>query len=363
MKRFLTFEKRMAGTTGNVVLNRLVSVAAAIVVTIVFLFAVGKSPADVFSILHAMFIQTFFSYYGILDTLTKAIPLTITAIGIALAFKMKLWNIGGEGQIAMGAFAAAGVAMLFPGLPGWVLLPLMAVAAMVMGALWAGLAGLPKAYLGVNETITTLMLNYVALKWLQHLINGPWRDPAAKGFPLAPKLPDGGIFPSIPGTDLHLGLLIAAVLVLAYHFLLSRSRWGYEIRVIGESPRAAEYAGIPVKRNMVAVLMLSGAVAALAGMGELSGLSHRLETGISGGYGYTAIIIAWLARLNPLGIVAMSVFMSGLLVGGSYAQSAGISSAIAVMIEGAILFFVLGFDLLTQYKITFHFKRQKGEQQ
>ncbi len=361
MKRFLTFEKRMAGTTGNVALNRLLSVAAAIVVTILFLFAVGKSPFEVVDILRAMFVQTFFSYYGILDTLTKAIPLMITAIGIAFAFRMKLWNIGGEGQIAMGAFAAAGVAMLFPDLPGWALLPLMAVAAMAMGAVWAMLAGLPKAYLGVNETITTLMLNYVALKWLQHLITGPWRDPAAKGFPMAPPLPTGGEFPAVPGTDLHLGLLLAVALVLVYHYMLSRSRWGYEIRVVGESTRAAEYAGIPVKRNMLLVMMLSGAVAALAGMNEVAGVSHRLETAISGGYGYTAIIIAWLARLNPIGIVAMAVFMSGLLVGGSYAQSAGISSAIAVMIQGTILFFVLGFDLFTQYKVTFHFKKGKGE--
>ena len=361
MKRFLTFEKRMAGTTGNVALNRLLSVAAAIVVTILFLFAVGKSPLEVVEILRSMFVQTFFSYYGILDTLTKAIPLMITAIGIAFAFRMKLWNIGGEGQIAMGAFAAAGVAMLFPSLPGWALLPLMAVAAMAMGAVWAMLAGLPKAYLGVNETITTLMLNYVALKWLQHLITGPWRDPAAKGFPMAPPLPAGGEFPAVPGTDLHLGLLLAVALVLVYHYMLSRSRWGYEIRVVGESTRAAEYAGIPVKRNMLLVMMLSGAVAALAGMNEVAGVSHRLETAISGGYGYTAIIIAWLARLNPIGIVAMAVFMSGLLVGGSYAQSAGISSAIAVMIQGTILFFVLGFDLFTQYKITFHFKKGKGE--
>ena len=359
MKHFLTFEKRMAGTTGNVVLIRLLSVLAAVLVTVVFLFSVGKSPFEVAEILNSMFIQTFFSGYGLLDIMTKAIPLIITSIGIALAFKMKLWNIGGEGQIAMGAFAAAGVAMLFPGLPAYLLLPLMAAAAMAMGMIWAGFAAAPKAYLGVNETITTLMLNYVALKWLQHLINGPWRDPAAKGFPLAPPLPVGGIFPAVPGTDLHLGLLLAVVLALAYHFLLSRSRWGYEIRVVGESARAAEYAGINVKRNMLLVLMFSGAIAGLAGMSELSGMTHRLEAGISNNYGYTAIIVAWLARLNPLGIVAMAVFMSALLVGGQYAQTAGISSAISIMIQGVILFFVLGFDLLTQYKITFHFR--KGE--
>jgi general nucleoside transport system permease protein len=358
MKRFLTFEKRMAGTTGNVVLVRVLAVVVAVLLTVIFLFCVGKTPSEVGDILSSMFIQTFFSGYGLLDVLVKAIPLIITAIGISLAFKMKLWNIGGEGQIAMGAFASAGVAMLFPNLTGWLLIPLMAVAAIVAGAVWAGLAGAPKAYLGVNETITTLMLNYVALKWLQYLITGPWRDPANKGFPIAPQISENAQFPAIPGTDLHLGLLIAVTLAVVYFFALSRSRWGYEIRVVGESPRAAEYAGINVRRNMLLALMLSGAVAGLAGMSEVSGLSHRLETSISGNYGYTAIIIAWLARLNPWGIIAMSIFMSALLVGGKYAQTAGISDAISVMIQGVILFCVLGFDIITQYKITFHFGKE-----
>jgi ABC-type uncharacterized transport system permease subunit len=245
--------------------------------------------------------------------------------------------------------------MLFPALPGIVLIPLMGIAAMAAGALWASLAAAPRAYLGVNETITTLMLNYVALMWLQYLITGPWRDPGNKGFPIAPPIPQGAELPALPGTDLHLGLVLAILLALAYFFLLSRSRWGYEIRVVGESARAAEYAGIDVRRNTMLVLMLSGAVAGLAGMCEVSGLAHRLETSIAGGYGYTAIIIAWLARLNPWGIIAMSIFMSALLIGGDYAQATGISDAISVIIQGVILFFVLGFDLFTQYKIRFHF--------
>ena len=356
MKRFLTFEKRMAGTTGNVVLIRILSIAVAVLVMIGFLFAMGKTPNQVGSILTSMFITTFFTD-SILDVLAKAIPLVITAIGISLAFRMKLWNIGGEGQIAMGAFAAAGVAMLFPSLPGIVLIPLMAVAAMLMGAIWAGFAGAPRAYLGVNETITTLMLNYVALMWLQYLITGPWRDPGNIGFPIAPPIPENAELPAIPKTDMHLGLVFAILLAFVYFFLLTRSRWGYEIRVVGESTRAAGYAGIDVRRNTLLVLMLSGAVAGLAGMNEVAGLSHRLEMNISSGYGYTAIIIAWLARLNPWGIIAMSVFMSGLLVGGKYAQTAGISDAISVMIQGVILFFVLGFDLFTQYKVKFNFIR------
>ena len=362
MKRFLTFEKRMAGTTGNVVLIRILSVLVAIVVSILFLFATGRSPADVGSILNAMFIRTLFSGYGILDTLVKAIPLIITAIGISFAFRMKLWNIGGEGQIAMGAFAAAGIGMAFPNLPGFVLIPLMMSAAMVMGMLWAGIAAVPRAVLGVNETITTLMLNYVALRWLQYLVNGPWRDPANKGFPIAMPIPEAGEFWSIPRTDIHFGLVLALIVMLVYFLVLNRSRWGYEIRVVGESARAAEYAGIKVRHNIIAVLMLSGAIAGLAGMSELSGLTHRLEPSISGNYGYTAIIIAWLARLNPWGSAAMSIFMAALLVGGKYAQTSGISDAISVMIQGIVLFFVLGFDILSQYKVHFHFGKEVVKQ-
>lgn len=364
MKRFLTFEKRMAGTAGNVVAVRIVSIAAALLAAVLFLLAIGKTPQQVGDVLGAMFVTTFISPYGFLDVLTKSIPLIITAIGISLAFKMKLWNIGGEGQIAIGAFAAAGVAMLFPGLPGIVLLPLMAAAAMAAGALWATLAAAPRAYLGVNETITTLMLNYVALMWLQYLITGPWRDPASKGFPIAPPVPQGGEFPvasfSLPFLEgeLHMGILIALALAVAFYFLLARSRWGYEIRVIGESPRAAEYAGINVRRNTLLVMAISGAIAGLAGMNEVAGVAHRLEMSISGNYGYTAIIIAWLARLNPWGIVAMSVFMSALLIGGDYAQATGIPASISIIIQGMILFFVLGFDLFSQYRIRFHFMKR-----
>jgi simple sugar transport system permease protein len=357
MKRYLTFEKRMAGTSGNVVLIRAISVAVAVFITVVFLFCVGKTPAQVGDVMASLFIQTFFSGYGLLDVLVKAIPLIIASIGISIAFKMKLWNIGGEGQIAMGAFAAAGVAMLFPGLPGWLLILLMAAAAMLAGGAWAAIAAVPRAYLGVNETITTLMLNYVALKWLQYLITGPWSDPKTH-FPQPLPLADKAWLPAIPGTDLHLGMLFALMLVVGYFYLMSRSRWGYEIRVVGDSVRAAEYAGINVRKNIFLVLVLSGAVCGLAGMSEFAGLSHRMEMSISGNYGYTAIIIAWLARLNPWGIVAMSVFMSALLVGGQYAQTAGISDAISVMIQGIILFFVLGFDILTQYKIHFHFGKE-----
>jgi general nucleoside transport system permease protein len=356
MKRFLTFEKRMAGTTGSVLLIRFVSVAAALLVAVALLFCMGKTPEQVWDMLLSIFYYTIFP--GYMGTIIKAIPLIITAVGISIAFRMKLWNIGGEGQIAMGAFAAAGVAMLFPGLPGWLLMLLMAAAAMIMGGLWAAIAAAPRAYLGVNETITTLMLNYVALKWLQYLVNGPWSDPVTH-FPLPIPLPGKAWLPAIPGTSLHIGVLAAVALAIGYYLMIKRSRWGYEIRVVGESVRAAEYAGIDVRRNIFIALTLSGAIAGLAGMGEFAGISHRMEAGIAGGYGYTAIIIAWLARLNPWGIAAMSLFMSMLMIGSKQALIG--SDAISLMLQGIILFFVLGFDLFTQYKIRFHFSKKEAK--
>ncbi|MDD4796322.1 MAG: ABC transporter permease [Eubacteriales bacterium] len=351
MKRFLTFEKRSAGTSGGVLAIRIVSIAFAVLVTMLLLFVVGKSPRQAGSILYSLFVQPFFSNYGVTDTIKAGIPLIILSIGVSLAFKMKLWNIGAEGQMAAGAIGAAGVAIYFPNLPALPLVLLMAVVSIAAGMLWGAIAGLPKAYLRTNETITTLMLNYIALKLVHALVLGPWRDPQSKGFPMAPVLPAQGWLPSWGNTGIHLGLLLAVILVAVYWFVVARNRWGYEIRVTGESAKAAAYAGIDVKKNIVLVLVVSGAICGLAGMVEFAGRAHRLDVNLTNGMGFTAVIIAWLSRLNPWGVIVMSLFMAGLNNGGGYAQTEGIPSAIATMIQGILLFSVLGFDVLTRYKI------------
>lgn len=351
MKRFLTFEKRSAGTTGGVLAIRIVSIAFAVLITTLLLLLVGKSPRQTGSILYCLFVQPFLTGYGVVDTIKSGIPLIILSIGVALAFKMKLWNIGAEGQMAVGALAAAGVAIYLPDLPAVPLILLMAAASIVAGMAWGAIAGLPKAYFGTNETITTLMLNYIALKLVHALVLGPWRDPQAKGFPVAPILPEQGWLPSWGNTGIHLGLVLAMILVAAYWFVVSRNRWGYEIRVTGESAKAAVYAGIDVKKNIVLVLVVSGAICGLAGMVEFAGRAHRLDVNLTNGMGFTAVIIAWLSRLNPFGVIIMSLFMAGLNNGGGYAQTEGIPGAIAIMIQGIILFCVLGFDILTRYKI------------
>lgn len=352
MKRTIVFEKRMAGTSGGVLLFRLLAIVASIVVTTLFLLLTGRSGAKLGSILQALFIEPFFNKYGIMDSLSRAMPLMIAGIGMSLAFRMKLWNTGGEGQIIMGAIGASFVAMNLPQLPALLLIPLMLLAAFICGLLWAWIAAIPKAYLGVNETITTLMLNYVALIFCRYLVFGPWRDPAASGFPTTAKIAEAAQLARIPGTSVSWGLMIGLVVAAIYWVVLVRSRWGYEIRVIGESQQSARYAGMNVRANILSVLGVSGGLAGLAGFSLLAGTTMKLETGMSGGYGYTAIIIAWLSRLNPAGVVLMSIFMGGLEVGGMTVRLHGLPSAIAGMIQGIILFFVLGFDLLTQYKIS-----------
>ncbi len=349
-KKRLVIEKRASGTSGSLLLAQFVGILLAILTTVIFFLATGRSVGQTLNILNSLIVQSFFSYYGIIDTINKAIPLIITSLGISIAFRMKLWNIGGEGQIMMGALGSAGIAIAFPNLSGVVLVPLMILGAIVCGATWALLAAIPRAYLNVNETIFTLMLNYVAVILVTHMVHGPWRDKDALGFPIAPILPTQGTLPTIFGSPIQMGFIIGLILCVVYWLVLTRSRWGYEIRVIGESTESARYAGIDVRKNILYVLAASGAFAGLAGWSELASNTHRLEVNLSSGYGYTAIIIAWLARMNSAGVIAMSIFMAGVLVGGTNVRADGVPAAVAVMIQGCILLFVLACDRLTHYR-------------
>jgi simple sugar transport system permease protein len=326
------------------------SVVLALVLGAVFLSLTGYSPAKVYSI---MFDGAFGSKYGVSETVVKAIPLMLAGLGVSLAFRMLLWNIGAEGQLYMGAFAASWVALSFPGLPKPVLLTAMFLAGFAVGALWGLLPALPRAFLGVNEIITSLMLNYVALYWVDYLVYGPWKDPKGYNFPLTPPFSPSAQLPTLGNTRVHLGLVFGLIGAAVIWLILRRLKWGYEIRVIGESTPAARYAGMNIPRNILLVMMISGGLAGLAGMSEVSGITHRLQHGISPGYGYTAIIIAWLSKLNPVAIVGVSFLFSGLLVGGYSIQSSGLPAATVSMLQGAILFFVLGGDILINYRLRF----------
>jgi len=293
------------------------------------------------------------------DTLVKATPLIFIGLGCSLAFRMKLWNIGAEGQFFVGALCAS--AVVLSGLvnddtPQPLVLALMAIAGLIGGALWGFVPGFLKARLKVNEIITTLMMNYIAIALVNYFIFGVWSENGfqmSKTFPKNAWLPKLGDFskavPLFRGLTTHFGLVLALIAVVVVWYILYRSRWGYEIRLIGDNPQAAEYAGISMVRNTVLVMMLSGALAGLAGMSEISGVVHRLQGSISPGYGFTGIIIAWLAKLNPVVVILVSILFGGLILAGREIQPQGIPR----LIQGIILFMLIASDVFLRYQIRF----------
>jgi ABC-type uncharacterized transport system permease subunit len=233
----------------------------------------------------------------------------------------------------------------------------MIMAGFVGGALWGFIPGFLKARFEVNEIITSLMLNYVAILWLEHLYFGPWRDPAGRGFPGTAMFPDVAWFPRFFGTRMHLGLPIGLAAALFVWFLLAYTRWGYEIRVVGANARAAQYARMNITRNILWVMVISGGLAGLAGIAETAGIHYRLQQGLAVGNGYVGIVVAWLGRLNPGSIVVISVLLGALMVGGDQVQiTMHVPSAISLALQGAILFCVLGGQIFQDY--TLHVDRR-----
>lgn len=292
------------------------------------------------------------------DTIVKATPIILTGLACSVAFRMRLWNIGAEGQFIMGAFGATAV-VLIPILPAetspWIFIPTMMVAGMITGGLWGFIPGYLKAKLQVNEIITTLMLNYIAIAWINFFIFAVWSE---GGFPITMKFPTTAWMPRVldyadqlpilRGLTTHLGLLIGIGAAVVVWFIIYRSRWGYEIRLIGDNQRAAEYAGINIARNTILVMILSGALAGLGGVSEVSGVVHRLQTSpVAAGYGFTGIIVAWLAKLNPFAIVLVSILFGALILAGREIQPSGISR----MIQGIILVSLIASDFLMRYQI------------
>lgn len=298
----------------------------------------GMNPLVIYT---KMLKGAFGSGYGISETLVKAIPLLLCGLGVSVAYRISVWNIGAEGQFAAGAMSAAAVTIYWPGLPGAWMIPVMLLAGLAGGAVWGLLTAIPRAYFHVNELITSLMLNYVALLLMDYFVFGPWKDPKGMNFPGTPMLTPAQQLLTLGGTRLHLGLVYGLIAVVFYALFVNYSRWGYELRLLGSNPAAAEYAGIRVKKHIIAVMLISGALAGLAGMCEVSGVTQRLMYGISPGYGYTAIIVAWLAKLNPWGLIVSSVLFGGLIVGGYSVQTIGLPASMSLMLQGSILFFLI----------------------
>jgi simple sugar transport system permease protein len=271
---------------------------------------------------------------------------------------MKLWNIGAEGQFIMGAWGASAIALvpiLPPETSRWLFIPVMALAGMATGAAWGFIPGYLKAKFNVNEIISTLMLNYIAISWVNFWVFAVWTE---GGFQMSTKFPEtawlprltdyGKVVPLFRGLTTHGGLVLGILAAIVLWFIVYRSRWGYEIRLIGDNARAAQYAGISITRNIVYVMMLSGALAGLGGMSEVAGVVHRLQTSpIAAGYGFTGIIVAWLAKLNPIVIILVSILFGALILAGREIQPSGVPK----MIQGIILVCLIASDFLLRYRV------------
>ena len=329
----------------------LLATVATLVVGFVVFEAFGKNPLAAFD---AFFVEPIASGYGVAELLLKASPLMLIATGLAIGYRANVWNIGAEGQLTLGALAGGGIALAVGDAewPAALLLPAMFVAGALAGMLWASIPAFLRTRFNANEILTSLMLVYVATLLLSWLVHGPWRDPEGYNFPQSKLFGANALLPVIvPDTRLNAGFLLAlAVVALAWLFV-RRHVVGFEMRVAGLAPAAANYAGIPARRNIWLAMLAGGACAGLAGVSEAAGPIGQLLPSMSPGYGFAAIIVAFVGRLHPAGIALASVLMSLLYLGGESAQvNLALPSAVTGLFQGTLLFFLLAADVLVNYR-------------
>jgi len=327
-------------------------VAGLMMISLIFLLS-GVNPLYA---IYKIFSGSFGSLYGIKETITKAIPLILIGGGLAVAFRAKFWNIGAESQLLMGAIFGTWVGLNWgPHLPAPVIVPLMFLAGFIGGAVWGVIPAILKIRFSINEVISTLMMNYICAEFMTLLITGPWKGKTKFGFPYTDDLPASAILGLIPGSRIHYVTLIVAVAsVILLTIAIYKTRFGYEVRVIGENPDAARYAGIDFMRTTLLIMIISGGVAGLAGVGEVAGIHHYLSypASISSGYGFTAIIVAWLAKLNPFYVIISGVFFAGILVGGDAIQiSLGLPAATVEIFNGTLLVFLIMGDFFLKNRV------------
>lgn len=334
--------------------------AGLLTISIIFLLS-GVNPLYA---IYKIFSGSFGSLYGIQETITKAIPLILIGGGLAIAFRAKFWNIGAESQLLMGAIFGTWFGLNWgSNLPAYIIIPLMFMAGFIGGGLWGAIPAVLKIRFSINEVISTLMMNYVCAEIMTFLIVGPWKGKTKFGFPYTDDLPASAILGLVSGTRIHyFTLILAVVVIVLLGVIIYRTRFGYEVRVIGENPAAAKYAGINFFRTTLLIMIISGGVAGLAGIGEVAGIHHHLSypESISSGYGYTAIIVAWLAKLNPFYVFISSLFFAGIMVGGDAIQlSLRLPAATVDVFNGTLLVFLIMGDYFQNHQIKFHCRIQR----
>jgi len=347
----LVLERRAERSAAVAVASPLIAIALTLVTMAILFAALGKNPVTALSV---YFVEPLTDSYSLIELAVKATPLVTIAIGLSLCFLANVWNIGAEGQFLIGAVCGSWLAVRTQGTDAgaWVL-PGMLMLGAVGGAIYALVPAIAKVRFGASEILTSLMLVYVADLLLDYLVRGPWRDPGGFNFPTTAEFDPVATVPILIGeTRLHVGALIALAVVAAASILLGRTIKGFEIKVVGAAPRAARFAGFNADRLVVLTFAMSGALAGLAGIIEVAGPIGHLQPNFSPGYGFTAIIVAFLGRLNPIGILIAGLFLALTFIGGEQAQiSIKVPLDLTKVFQGILLFYVLACDSLILYRV------------
>jgi simple sugar transport system permease protein len=328
----------------------LIAAALTVIGGLVVFAALGKNPLEGIGV---FFLGPLKDAYGIAELLLKASPLMLIAIGLAIGFRANVWNIGAEGQFIIGAIAGGGIALHFDASGSPLLLPAMVVAGAIGGALWASIPAFLRIRFNANEILVSLMLVYIAQLVVSWLVHGPWMDPQGFNFPQTKMFADAALLPTlVEGTRLNAVFALALAAVVAGYVFMQKSFIGYQMRVAGESDAAARYAGYSVRRTVWAGMLAGGTMAGIAGIGEVAGPMGQLTEHVSNNYGFAAIIVAFVGRLNPVGILFASLLMALLYLGGEQAQQyLNLPSSIAKVFQGMLLLFLLGADVFVNYEL------------
>lgn len=320
------------------------------VVTMGIIFAVMGAPP--LGAIETFLISPLLTSSGLASLVIRAAPLVMIAIGLSFCYRANVWNIGGDGQFTLGALAGGGLALFFPNAAFWWFYPIVLICGVLGGMFWAGIVAFLKMKLNANEILTSLMLVYIAQLVLVWLVTGPWRDPMGYGFPQSAMFGPGATTPDIGKTTIYLGCVLAPLIAVAVWQIMGRSVLGFQLRVVGQAPRAARYAGFSNAWLTWIALLVSGGLAGLAGIIEVTGPIGQLTTDITPGYGFTAVIVAFLGRLHPIGVIFAGLLLALSYLGGDAAQiDLHLPNAITGIFQGVLLFFLLGADVLILHRI------------
>ncbi len=344
--------KRAVPSKAMLYLSPILAVLLTLLASVLLFLLMDVSPT---AALHAFFIEPIATVYGLTELMVKATPLILIGIALALGFRAGVWNIGAEGQLILGGIFAGSVALFFYKKTGFYIVPLILIAGVLGGMLWASIVAFLRIRFNANEILTSLMLSYIAVLLLSFLMHGVLKDPDGMNFPESKLFSDAALLPIlIDGTRLHIGAIIALLAVGMGWILLSRTLLGYQIKVIGDAPAAGEYAGFSPKKIIWITLLMGGGMAGLAGAIEVTGPIGQLVPIISPGYGFTAIIVAYVGRLHPVGVLFAALLLALTYLGGETAQmNLKLPVAVTGVFQGLLLFFLLACDVLIHYKLSF----------